>query len=83
MLYGSAACKLGYMPSKAERDARLDTLTAAVKDWATKRREYLNNQLSFSKRVLQGREGMDRLEKASVDMASDLLVDEISTFLTG
>lgn len=71
------------MPSKAERDARLDTLTSAVKDWANKRREYLNNQLSFSKRVLKGRTGAERLNNASVEMASDLLVDEISQFLTG
>ena len=71
------------MPSKADRDARLDTLASAVKDWATKRREYLNNQLSFAKRVLKGRTGQERLNNASVEMASSLLVDEISQFLTG
>jgi hypothetical protein len=71
------------MANKAERDARLDALASAVKDWANKRREYLNNQIAFSKRVLKGREGMERLNNASVEMASDLLVDEISTFLTG
>ncbi len=71
------------MPSKAERDARLDMLASAVRDWSKKRQEYLSNQLSFAKRVLKGRTGAERLNNASVEMASTLLVDEISKFLTG
>jgi hypothetical protein len=71
------------MPSKAARDARLDALASAVKEWAKKRREYLNNQSSFAKRVLKGRPGQDHMSNVNVELASDLLVDEIGQFLAG
>jgi len=71
------------MASKAERDARLDALEAAVTDWAAERRKQLNAQVDFSKKLLQGRTGSDRLATASVESASELTVDAISDFLTG
>lgn len=71
------------MASKAERDARLSKLATAITDWATKRRAYLNEQLSFSERVLKGRTGAERLTALSVGMAEELLVEEVGQFLTG
>lgn len=71
------------MASKAERDARLDALAQATKDWATRRREYLKNQVAFAKRVLKGRTGSERLAQATVKATTDLVVDEIDQFLRG
>ena len=71
------------MASKAERDARLDQLEAATKTWATNRRKELEGQVSLAKRMLKGRKGSERLNNHTINTASDLLVDEISTFLTG
>jgi len=71
------------MATKQERDARLDTLQSAITDWATKRRKYLKDQVALSKKLLRGRTGSERLNQASIDFASDLLVTEINDFLTG
>jgi hypothetical protein len=69
--------------SKDERNARLDALGAAITAWASKRTKQLNAQVTFSKRLLKGRTGSERLTTASVNVASDLVVDEIEHFLTG
>ncbi len=71
------------MSTKAERDARLDELAAATKQWAENRTKALKAQSAFAKRVLKGRTGSERLNNETVTAASKLLVDEIDTFLTG
>lgn len=71
------------MASQADRNARLDALGTAVTQWATQRRTYLKNQVAFSKRLLQGRTGSERLNQASVESATALTVDQINDFLTG
>lgn len=71
------------MASKEERDARLDTLVREVRAWATKRRAYLNSQVTSSKAILRGRTGAERLNNESISSASILLTDEIDTFLAG
>lgn len=71
------------VPSKEERNRRLDQLSGAVKSWAKRRRRQINDQVGFSKRLLRGRTGADRLNNTTVQQASDLLVDEIDQFLTG
>lgn len=71
------------MATKEERDARLDELAQATRDWATKERDRLNNQVALGKRILKGRTGSERLAQASVASASDLTEDEINAFLTG
>ncbi len=65
------------------RNARLDALGTAIKDWAKARREYLNKQVAFSKRLLKGRTGSERLNQASIESATALTVDSINDFLTG
>ena len=69
--------------SKEDRNARLDALGTAIQAWAKKRREVLNNQVAFSKRILKGRTGAERLNNAMVETANDLVVDQINEFLTG
>jgi hypothetical protein len=71
------------MADAVERNSRLDTLGIAIKEWATSRRKKLKQQVSFSKRLLKGRTGSERLAQASVESASSLTVDEIDDFLTG
>lgn len=66
-----------------ERNARLDELKSAITAWSKKRTKQLNDEVAFAKRVLQGRKGSERLSNASVQSGSDLVVDEIETFLTG
>jgi len=65
------------------RDARLDGLKTATTEWHTKRRQQLENESALAKKILKGRTGAERLNNASVEAASDLLVDELNTFLTG
>lgn len=69
--------------SKEDRDVRLDALGTAIQAWAKKRREVLNNQVAFSKRILKGRTGAERLNNAMVESATELAVDQINDFLTG
>ncbi len=71
------------MANKAERDARLDELVGATKAWSKTRQKVLTDQVAFAKRVLRGRTGSERLNNETVTKASNLLVDEIDTFLTG
>lgn len=66
-----------------DRNARLDALGSAVKAWATSRRDYLNNQVAFSKRLLKGRTGSERLNQATVESASELAISQINDYLTG
>jgi hypothetical protein len=69
--------------SKEQRNARLDALGTAITEWATGRRDTLKKQVAFSKRVLKGRTGAERLNQASIESATALTVDQINDFLTG
>jgi hypothetical protein len=69
--------------TQEERNARLDKLKTAVNDWADKEEERLTKEATLLKKILRGREGSERLNNASVESASDLLVDELDQFLTG
>lgn len=69
--------------SQEDRNARLDQLSTAIQAWATARRNYLNKQVDFSKKLLKGRTGSERLNQASVESATTLVVDQINSFLTG
>lgn len=68
---------------KEARDARLDELATATTEWAAKKRKRLTDQVAFSKALLRGRTGAERLNNAVVTSATDLLVDELNDFLTG
>ncbi len=65
------------------RNQRLDELQTAVEQWAEKKTKQLNDQVAFSKALLKGRTGSERLNNAVVTSATNLLVDELNDFLTG
>ena len=72
--------------TKAERearDARLDALKTATEQWHTRRRQQLEGEAALAKKLLKGRTGAERLNNASVEAASELLVDELNNFLAG
>ena len=69
------------MASVAERNQRLDALSAAVKTYATKQREQLKQRVATAKNILKGRTGSERLAQASVQASSDLVVAEVDEFL--
>lgn len=69
------------LKSKQERDDRLDALQKATVEYAAKTRERLKNQVIFAKRVLKGRPGSDSLNNESVQLAAELVVDEIDAFI--
>lgn len=71
------------MASQEARNARLDELTDAANVWADKEEARLQKESALLKRILKGRTGSERLNSASSEAASDLLVDELSQFLTG
>ncbi len=69
------------MASVADRNARLDALMQAAKQWADSRTTVLNNQVATLKAILQGRTGSERLAQTGVSATSDLVVSEINDFL--
>lgn len=71
------------MASKEARDARLDKLADAAEAWAKKETQRLNKETTLLKTILKGRTGSERLNNASVETGSELLVDELNQFLTG
>ena len=71
------------MATVAQRNARLDELEQAVKQYAAAQRKQLTHRVDTCKRILRGRTGSDRLAQASVQQASGLVVTEINEFLTG
>jgi hypothetical protein len=71
------------MATQEERNARLDKLKSAVGAWADKEEQRLTRESALLKKILKGRTGSERLNNASVESASDLLVDELDQFLTG
>jgi hypothetical protein len=71
------------VPSKEERDTRLDELADSTRKWAEEQRERLEEQVALGERILKGREGSERLAGAAVQSVSSLVVDEINDFLTG
>lgn len=71
------------MATVAQRNARLDQLEQAVKQYAAAQRKQLTHRVDTCKRILRGRTGSDRLAQASVQQASGLVVTQINEFLTG
>jgi hypothetical protein len=61
----------------------LDQLASAVNDWANARTTYINNQVAFLQRILNGRAGTQSLNTSIATQATALSVDSITQFLTG
>jgi hypothetical protein len=69
--------------SKADRDARLDALDAAVREWGAKEKARLEDEVTFLKSVLKSRSGAGKLAGKNVEDAEFYLIDKISRFLEG
>lgn len=69
------------MATVAERNARLDALATAAKAWHDKQIQELQHRVESSKKILRGRTGAERLARAGVTAASDLVIDQIDDFL--
>lgn len=68
---------------KERRDALLDELKEAVDDWAEAEEEKVTKEIDFMKSVLRGRTGSERLSRSNTEEARILVIDDISSFLTG
>lgn len=71
------------MATQTQRNARLDALEQATRQYAEKQRKELKRRVSVCKQILKGRTGSDRLAQAAVDQSSSLVVTTINDFLTG
>lgn len=68
--------------AKAQRDQRIDQLTALAQQWGTTVTKDINDRVALLTRALQGR-GQGQLLTSNQAAASQLVVDEINKFLTG
>jgi hypothetical protein len=68
---------------KQERDARLDRLKQAVDEWHTNERGRYEAEATFLKSFLRGRTGSERLSRENTAEAEALVVDDITSFLSG
>ncbi len=66
-----------------ERDARLDRLQEAFDEWYDSERQRLEDEATFLKSVLRGRTGSERLSRENTTEAEVLVVNDITSFLTG
>jgi hypothetical protein len=67
----------------AARNARLDELLQAVREWHERERARLEGDSTFMKSVLRGRTGSERLHRANTSQAERLASDDIDSFLAG
>lgn len=75
------------MPStQATIDARnrlLDDLKSALDEWHDKEIKRIDDEVTFVKSVLRGRTGSERLSRSNTEQARVLVIDDITSFLTG
>ena len=67
-------------PTEASRNAHLDALQTAVDEWAEIETTRLDNEVTFLRAVLSGRNASD-LGTKNLAQTSDLLQSEINDFL--
>lgn len=67
----------------ARRNAILDALQSALTEWADSEEKKVEDEVSFLKSVLRGRTGSERLARSNTQEAAILVIDDISSFLTG
>lgn len=66
-----------------KRNKLLDDLKSAVDDWAQSEEDKINKEAGFVKSVLRGRTGSERLARSNTAQAQVLVINDISSFLTG
>lgn len=67
----------------AERDALLDRLKDAFDGWYDNEKSELEDEATYLKSVLRGRTGSERLARENTTEAEVLVVNDITSFLTG
>lgn len=65
------------------RNQLLDRLKTAFDEWYDTEHSRLEDEATFLKSVLRGRTGSERLSRSNTAEAEVLVVNDISTFLTG
>jgi len=65
------------------RNQRLDRLQSAFNEWHDREKSRLEDEVTFLKSVLRGRTGSERLSRANTAEAEVLVVNDISSFLSG
>lgn len=70
-------------PATERRNALLDELRQATDDWATAEEQKVQKEIDFMKSVMRGRTGSERLQRSNTTEARVLVIDDISSFLTG
>jgi hypothetical protein len=70
-------------PTKAARDARLDTLKVAVDEWGKKEKKRYEDEAKFLQSVIDGHTGAGKVVSANTQKSSAYAVDKISQFLEG
>jgi hypothetical protein len=68
-------------PTKNERDANLDSLKSAVKEWGDKEKARLENEVKFMRAVLKGRTGSEEAGTQNLNTLQELLKLEIADFI--
>jgi hypothetical protein len=68
-------------PTKAERDANLDSLKSAVKTWGDKEKARLENEVKFVRAVLKGRTGSEKAGTQNLDTLQAILKLEVEDFI--
>jgi hypothetical protein len=68
-------------PTKAKRDANLDTLKSAVKEWGAKEKTRLENEVKFMRAVLKGRTGSEKAGTKNLDTLQEILKLEVEDFI--
>lgn len=69
------------IPTKAERDANLDTLQKETKKWADDVILRLDNEAKFMRAVVKGRTGSEKLGSLNLFEASKVVQAEIDSFI--
>lgn len=67
----------------AERDALLDRLKEAFDEWYDAEHSRLTDEATYLKSVLRGRTGSERLSRENTTEAETLVVNDITSFLSG
>ena len=66
-----------------KRNQLLDDLKQAVDDWAQSEEDKINKEADFVKSVLRGRTGSERLARSNTTEAQVLVLNDVTSFLTG
>ena len=66
-----------------ERDALLNRLKDAFDEWYDNEKSDLEDEATYLKSVLRGRTGSERLARENTTEAEVLVVNDITSFLTG